>query len=199
MNRINTKSVRSFIAVRSQATGESIIYTIISAFLLISLFILPEHSEATQAGWKVWEGKLNINEASEAEFTMLEGIGKVTSHRIVEYRKRMGGFKSMAQLKEVKGISQNKFKKLEQHLTLFEKSDLKVLVDINRAPVSALQALPGISKKTAISITEYRERNEGFKEVEEILLVPGIKRAKFEELKNFIAAVELEIMETKKH
>ncbi len=161
---------------------------VLSVFLIIGLFFLSASSLARtgQAFWKVWEGKLNINQASEADFTQLDGIGKVTAHRIVEYRTRMDGFKSIMQLKEVKGVSNERLNRLRDNLTLFDASDLKVLVDINLAPARVFISLPGISKKLAEAIVEYRERNEGFEEVEELLFIQGISKPKFEELKSFV-------------
>lgn len=154
-----------------------------AAFAMIAV---PVQAKKERNDWKVWEGKLNINEAAETEFILLEGVGDVTAHRIVEYRQEAGGFKSLEQLQEVKGISKDKFKKLEQYLTLFEKSNLKVLIDINSAPVTALKELPRVSKKTASAIVEYRERNDGFKKLEELLQVPGIDRKKFDELSDYV-------------
>ena len=159
--------------------------------VLISVFAVSVDAKVKKAEWKVWEGQLNINEASEADFTLLDGIGKVTAHRIVEYREKMGGFKSIAQLKEVKGVSSKRVKLLEENLSLFDKSTIKVLADINRAPVSAMKALPGISKKIAAAIIEYRDRNEGFEDLKELLQVPGVNRARFEEMKDFITLMPM--------
>ena len=159
--------------------------------VLISVFAVSVDAKIKKADWKVWEGQLNINEASEADFAILDGIGKVTAHRIVEYREKMGGFKSIAQLKEVKGVSSKRVKLLEENLSLFDKSNIKVLVDINMAPVSALKALPGISKKIAAAIIEYRDRNEGFEDLKELLQVPGVNRARFEEMKDFITLMPM--------
>ncbi|MDT8317868.1 MAG: helix-hairpin-helix domain-containing protein [bacterium] len=154
--------------------------------VMISVFAASVDAKIEKSEWKIWEGKLNINEASEADFALLDGIGKVTAHRIVEYRDKMGGFKSIAQLKEVKGVSSNRVKLLEANLSLFDKSNMKVLADINSAPESAMKALPGISKQIALSIVEYRDRNEGFEDLGELLQVPGVDRARFEEMKDFI-------------
>lgn len=159
--------------------------------VLISVFAVSVDAKIKKADWKVWEGQLNINEASEADFAILDGIGKVTAHRIVEYREKMGGFKSIAQLKEVKGVSSKRVKLLEENLSLFDKSTIKVLADINRAPASAMKALPGISKKNAAAIIEYRDRNEGFEDLGELLQVPGINRSRFEEMKDFITLIPM--------
>ena len=166
-------------------------------FILLMLIIsgglaLQSHAGPGEAEWKVWKGKLNINKASQADFAMLDGIGKITAHRIVAYRDRMGGFKSISQLKEVRGMSEKKIKNHEENLTLFDESDLKVLIDINRAPVNVLEALPGISKKEAIAIAEYRERNEGFEKIEDLLLVNGISIKSYDELLNYVTLIPLE-------
>ncbi len=159
--------------------------------VLISVFTVSVDAKVKKAEWKVWEGQLNINEASEADFVILDGIGKVTAHRIVAYREKVGGFKSIAQLKEVKGVSSKRVKFLEENLSLFDKSTIRVLADINRAPASAMKALPGISKKIAAAIIEYRDRNEGFEDLKELLQVPGVNRARFEEMKDFITLMPM--------
>ena len=166
--------------------------------LIVTMSAINSAAKIENVDWKIWEGKINLNEASQAELMMLKGIGKITAHRITEYRDRAGGFKSISQLKEVKGISESMMNNLMDHLTLFEKSDLKVLVDINRAPVSVLKTLPGISAKVAISMVEYRDRNEGFDRLEDMLEVEGMNLVKFEEVKSFVSLRVYEIKSEKK-
>lgn len=137
---------------------------------------------------KVWTGRLNVNTSSEADFSILPGIGDVTAHRIVKFREEIGGFKAVAELKRVKGISDGLFQQLEPNLTLFEKSDLKVLIDINSAGEAALKKLPGMSAKEANSIIEYRKRNEGFDKVEEMSLA-GIEKKQYEEIKDLVTVL----------
>lgn len=134
---------------------------------------------------KVWAGRLNVNTSSEADFSILPGVGNVTAHRIVKFREGIGGFKAVSELKRVKGISEGLFQQLEPNLTLFEKSDLKVLIDINSAGEDALKKLPGMSAKEANSIIEYRKRNEGFDKVEELLLA-GIEKKQYEEIRDLV-------------
>jgi competence protein ComEA len=56
---------------------------------------------------------LNLNAATEAQLEALPGIGAATAARIVEYRKKNGGFKKVEDLMNVKGIGEKSFLKLK--------------------------------------------------------------------------------------
>ena len=60
------------------------------------------------------------------------------------------------------------------------------LVNINTAPVSELTTLPGIGESRANDIISYRDSNGGFKTIEDIMKVPGIKEAAFSRIKDYI-------------
>ena len=59
-------------------------------------------------------------------------------------------------------------------------------VNLNSATVPQLEALPGIGKATAERIVEYREKNGGFKKIEELMNVRGIGEKSFLTLKPLI-------------
>ena len=58
-----------------------------------------------------------------------------------------------------------------------------VVVNINTAPATELQTLPGIGAKTAARIVEYRQKNGPFKKIEELMNVQGIGEKNFLKLK----------------
>ena len=60
------------------------------------------------------------------------------------------------------------------------------VVNLNTATVSQIATLPGIGDKTAERIVEYREKNGGFKKVEELMNVKGIGEKSFLKLKALI-------------
>ncbi len=60
-------------------------------------------------------------------------------------------------------------------------------VDINAASLADLETLPGIGRQTAERIIEYREKNGGFKKVEELMNVRGIGEKSFLRLKPMVA------------
>lgn len=81
---------------------------------------------------------VNLNTATEAELDTLPGIGPATAKAIVEYRTANGPFKSVEDLKKVKGIGDKKLERLRPELTL------------SGAPAAnkpAAPATPAVSKK----------------------------------------------------
>jgi competence protein ComEA len=60
------------------------------------------------------------------------------------------------------------------------------VVNLNTATVSQIATLPGIGEKTAERIIEYREKNGGFKKVEDLMNVKGIGEKSFLKLKALI-------------
>jgi competence protein ComEA len=62
-------------------------------------------------------GKVNINLADRGELEELPGIGPTLAERIIAYREKTGGFRSVEELKQVSGIGE---KKLEEIRDLVE-------------------------------------------------------------------------------
>ncbi len=59
-------------------------------------------------------------------------------------------------------------------------------VDINRAEVWMLDALPGIGETLAQRIVDYRLKNGPFRNIDELLKVPGIGTTTFARIKDLI-------------
>ncbi len=63
-------------------------------------------------------------------------------------------------------------------------------VDINRAEARLLAALPGIGDVRAQSIVDYRRKHGPFRDINELLEVPGIGDTTFENIKSLITVNE---------
>lgn len=64
------------------------------------------------------QGKININTANVAQLDSLSGIGQTYAQRIVDYRAANGGFKSINEIKNVKGIGDKTFEKFKDQITI---------------------------------------------------------------------------------
>ena len=64
------------------------------------------------------EGVININTASAAELDKLPGIGPAYAGRIIDYRQAYGGFKSIEEIVNVKGIGPKTFDKIKDYITV---------------------------------------------------------------------------------
>jgi competence protein ComEA len=59
-------------------------------------------------------------------------------------------------------------------------------LNLNSASVAQLEALPGIGRATAERIVEYRQKNGGFKKLEDLMYVRGVGEKSFLKLKPLI-------------
>jgi competence protein ComEA len=60
------------------------------------------------------------------------------------------------------------------------------VVNLNTATATQIATLPGIGEKAAQRIIEYREKNGGFKKVEDLMNVKGIGEKSFLKLKPLV-------------
>ena len=64
------------------------------------------------------EGKVKLNGAALDDLQRLPGVGPSTAQSILDYRQQHGNFQELEELKEVRGIGEKKFAKMEPFLTL---------------------------------------------------------------------------------
>jgi len=122
---------QSFLKRRSKMKFQKMAVLVVCAvavlFLALSGAALAEENET--AGKAMESGKavaseagqmVNINTATIEELATLTGVGKAIAQRIVEYRQANGLFKSVEQLKNVKGIGEKILEKNMGRLTVGE-------------------------------------------------------------------------------
>jgi competence protein ComEA len=63
-------------------------------------------------------GKVNLNTAALAELDSLPGVGTVLAQRILAYRDGHGGFRSVAELRQVEGIGDARYEQLKELVTV---------------------------------------------------------------------------------
>lgn len=61
---------------------------------------------------------INLNTASLNQLMVLPGIGPAFGQRIIDYRNEKGGFKSIEEVKLVKGIGDKTYEKIKDRITI---------------------------------------------------------------------------------
>ena len=100
--------------------------------------------------------QIEINAADSIELMKLPGIGDKLSKRIVKYRDLLGGFYSLAQLKEVYGLSEQVIQQIEGMVKVDPARIRKV--DLNFADWNELAKHPYIQKNIARQIVKFRTK-----------------------------------------
>lgn len=67
-------------------------------------------------------------------------------------------------------------------------SPQKPTINLNTATIDQLTTLPGVGRKTAERIIEYRTKSGGFKKIEELMNIKGIGEKSFLKLKPLVSA-----------
>ena len=96
-----------------------------------------------------------------------------------------GGFTDNANTKDI-----NLAEKITDGMTITISSravdEYQSRISINKANLEELQKLPRIGPALAQRIIDYRNKNDGFKTIEEIMNISGISEAIFEQIKDDI-------------
>lgn len=122
---------------------------------------------------------IDINTSDSAALVALPGIGPVLSARIIKYRKLLGGFASVTQLREVYGLSPETFD-LVSPMVKADSTAVKK-ININSAEFKQLIRMPYFEKSEVAAILKYRElkgRIGGLNEMidNELIAVAKVKR-----------------------
>jgi competence protein ComEA len=136
--------------------------------------------------------KLNLNRADELSVRAIPGMNGPLAKRIVEFIQKRGSIKSLEELLEVKGMNKKKLRSLELYATTYGGHAGQAAwgdkLNLNFASIEEIETLPGIGKKTARDIIDFRNRNGGFFSLEDLREIPGLTPAK---IQKFIDRVEV--------
>lgn len=80
----------------------------------------PEKSKGLtgQTTQAMQDQKININTADVETLSSLNGVGPALAQRIIDYRSKSGNFKTIEDLKLVKGIGEKLFLQIEPQITV---------------------------------------------------------------------------------
>jgi len=158
--------------------------------------------------------RVDINKAGRTELMQLPGIGPSRADKILSYRQSKGGFQRVEDLRRVEGIGEATLARVKPWLTVDIDADDEVpdeperlsrkpaappepvrtstkkptpegKIDVNRADLTELQALPGIGPAFAQRIIDERQKKP-FTKIEDLRRVSGIGPKRFDQIKPFV-------------
>ena len=126
---------------------------------------------------KIFEiNKINFNNATLTDLMTLYGMEEDLALQIQEYLQD-NIITDSSDLLELEAIDEQMLKSWDRNI-----DDMRV--DINRIDKENLRKIKGIGKKLAKTISDYREENGYFKNIEDLKNIDGIGKNKFAQLKS---------------
>lgn len=128
----------------------------------------------------------NLNTAKSEDLQKINGIGEVLANRIVNYRNKIGGFRSEIQLKDIYGLNYETREKLQQQFKVFKDEEFG-LININKAKVLDLVDVPYIKYELAREIIDYRQLHEKISSFEELSKIESFPSDKIDRIQLYLS------------
>lgn len=127
----------------------------------------------------------DLNKAEAKDINNATGLEYKLAYRIVNFRKKLGGFLVLEQLKDVYGITDDEVQLVKQKFVLKSIPDIQK-ININLASVSELSSLAYINDYLANNIVDERVLREGFKNLDELKYVSNFPEEQLEHIKLYL-------------
>ncbi|WP_031427564.1 ComEA family DNA-binding protein [Flavimarina sp. Hel_I_48] len=131
--------------------------------------------------------KNDINTASVEDLLLVKELNEELAIRIVNYRKRLGGFLEDNQLFDVYGLPSAVVFKIKDEFTVQTRPEITP-INVNEANASDLSTISFITFDIAREIINYRELHEGINDLDELLKIEGINAYKLERIKLYLSS-----------
>ncbi len=106
---------------------------------------------------------VELNSVDSAKLTRINGIGPAFAQRILEYRKRLGGFLNKEQLKEVYGVDEEKYEQIKNQININPARITKL--KINEIDFEGLRRFPYFTNKQTNAIIQYRAQHGNYNSI----------------------------------
>lgn len=124
---------------------------------------------------------VDINSADSAELMRIPGIGEYRSKKIVEYRRKLGGFTHAEQVMEACEMPDD----ILQWVKVKEQAPVRK-VNVNKLSLQRLMSHPYITFYQARAIVEYRKAHNNLKGIEDLRGLEGFTPQKIEKLQPYL-------------
>lgn len=129
--------------------------------------------------------RLELNNADTASLMQIPGIGKTTAKGIVGYRRILGGYYSVEQLKEVYGMRSENFERIKPNFTV-DASQIK-RINVNVAGLDRLKSHPYIKTfQKAKAIYELRRKRVKLNSMNDLRVLNELTENDFVKLEPYL-------------
>jgi len=134
--------------------------------------------------------QIDLNAADLSDLRRLPGIGPARAAAIQRDRATRGPYGSVEDLTGIPGFGEGLVERLRPHVrqdpAAFSPSAFSAvgLLDLNRAQTHELEQITGIGPALAARITAARARSGGFRDLDELIEIPGIGPKTMQILRN---------------
>ena len=104
---------------------------------------------------------IEINSADSARLTQIRGVGPAFAARIIAYRQRLGGFRTVEQLKEIYGIDSARYAEISSGVKV--NTSRVTRININEVDFEGLRKFPYLTNKQTNAIIQYRKQHGNYK------------------------------------
>ncbi len=109
---------------------------------------------------------ININSASKDDLIKLRGIGEYYANKILNFRNALGGFYSIEQIKDTRGLPSETFEIVKNQMAVDPALIQKI--SLNKANKDQLAKHPYVSYKQAAAIINFRKQHGNFKSIDKL-------------------------------
>jgi competence ComEA-like helix-hairpin-helix protein len=127
---------------------------------------------------------LNLRTADTTELKMIRGIGSYRAKMIVRYREQLGGYISVEQLLEAKGMNKVVADSILPHFYI--DSVVVRTIPVNKTSIEVLMRHPYLNFDKAKAIYEYRRRHIRIKSAEELKKIKELTPEDIEKIVSYL-------------
>jgi len=134
---------------------------------------------------KTFRQKVDLNITTQEQLEKVNGIGKVNSKNIIDYRNKLGGFSDDIQIYQLYGLDHQVINKVLDEFTVKTPKEI-VKMNFNSISASDIATIPGISFDLAKRIWEYRILNEQIESFSQLQNIEGLTKRKLQGIQLYL-------------
>jgi DNA uptake protein ComE-like DNA-binding protein len=127
---------------------------------------------------------IELNNTDSVELRKIKSISGYLAKRIIDYRKKLGGFYTVKQLLDINGINEELYANISPYFTV-DAGRVKKM-DLNSTPFKEFVKHPYFEYYVVKSIFEYKDKHNIISSVEEIKNIPLIYNDLYSKLSPYL-------------